>query len=199
VDRDARGVARVIVVVGGGWAGCAAAVELARLGRRVELHDAAASLGGRARGVLRDGLPLDNGEHLLLGAYVETMRIAALVHADNVASPWIRAPLAIHPLSSQQCNALTLRARNLPAPLGLLVGLLRGRGFTWRERVATIRWFGALRRRAFQCTSDATVAETTMRLHIETVKNNLLGLERDNRVKPGPSTKTKRGESTIAG
>jgi phytoene dehydrogenase-like protein len=98
VDRDARGGARVIVVIGGGWAGCAAAIELARHGRRVELHDAAPSLGGRARGVLRDGLPLDNGEHLLLGAYVETMRVAALVHAGNVASPWITAPLAIRPL-----------------------------------------------------------------------------------------------------
>jgi len=159
VDRDARGVARVIVVIGGGWAGCAAAIELARHGRRVELHDAAPSLGGRARGVLRDGLPLDNGEHLLLGAYVETMRVAALVHAGNVASPWITAPLAIRPLSAQQRNALTLRARNLPAPLGLLVGLLRAHGFTWRERVATIRWFAALRRAEFQCANGATVAD----------------------------------------
>jgi DNA-binding GntR family transcriptional regulator len=50
---------------------------------------------------------------------------------------------------------------------------------------------------------DPARAETTMRLHIETVKNNLLGLERDDRrrpgARPGPSTKTKRGESTIAG
>ena len=109
--------------------------------------------------MLRDGLPLDNGEHLLLGAYVETMRVAALVHAGTVASPWITAPLAVRPLSAQQCNALTLRARNLPAPLGLLVGLLRARGLTWRERAATIRWFAALRRAAFQCAVGATVAD----------------------------------------
>src|SRR6185369_10118635 len=48
---------------------------------------------------------------------------------------------------------------------------------------------------------DPARAETTMRLHIETVKNNLLGMERDDRAKhaakPGPSTKMKRGESTI--
>jgi DNA-binding FadR family transcriptional regulator len=56
---------------------------------------------------------------------------------------------------------------------------------------------------------DPARAETTMRLHIETVKNNLLGLERDDRVKPGtkpglgakpgPAIKAKRGEPTIAG
>ena len=115
----------MIVVIGGGWAGCAAAIELARHGRRVELHDAAPSLGGRARGVLRDGLPLDNGEHLLLGAYVETLRVAALVHAGNAASPWITAPLAIRPFSPQQRNALTLRARNLPHTPPLIRGLYR--------------------------------------------------------------------------
>jgi uncharacterized protein with NAD-binding domain and iron-sulfur cluster len=37
-----------VAVVGGGWAGCAAAVELAAAGRQVTLYEAARSLGGRA-------------------------------------------------------------------------------------------------------------------------------------------------------
>jgi len=57
---------QTIVVIGAGWAGCAAAVNLAQRGQRVELHEAAATVGGRARCVVRDGLPLDNGEHLLM-------------------------------------------------------------------------------------------------------------------------------------
>jgi hypothetical protein len=61
--------------------------------------------------------------------------------------------------SRRTSATLTLRARNLPAPLGLLVGLLRARGFTWRERVATIRWFAALRRAEFRCADGATVAD----------------------------------------
>jgi squalene-associated FAD-dependent desaturase len=172
LDRDARGVARVIVVIGGGWAGCAAAVELAQHGFRVELHDAAYSLGGRARAVVRDGLPLDNGEHLLLGAYVETLRVAAVVHEGAAATPWIKAPLAIRPLAPQQHNALTLRARSLPAPLGLLAGVVRARGFTWRERGATIRWFAALRSTGFRCTAQATVADVVAPLPAR-VRDNL--------------------------
>ena len=61
-----------VAVIGGGWAGCTAAVSLARAGHRVTLFEAAPTLGGRARRVALDNLPLDNGEHLLLGAYTET-------------------------------------------------------------------------------------------------------------------------------
>ena len=149
----------MIVVIGAGWAGCAAAVELAAHGLQVELHDAAYSLGGRARAVLRDGLPLDNGEHLLLGAYAETMRIAQMVRGDGAPSPWILGPLAIRPFAARQRNALWLRARNLPSPFGLLAGLLGARGLDWRERIATVRWFAALRKAGFRCAITDTVAE----------------------------------------
>ena len=68
-----------VAVIGGGFAGCAASVELANAGYHVTLYEAAATLGGRARTVMRDGLALDNGQHLLLGEYRETQRIAEIV------------------------------------------------------------------------------------------------------------------------
>lgn len=148
-----------ICVIGAGWAGCAAAVTLALAGTRVALYEAAATLGGRARRVDRDRLPLDNGEHLLLGCYVETRRLAALVHGGAANVPWTRAPLALGPLAQSQQQAIALRARSLPAPWGLLLGLLAARGFSWRERLATLRWFAGLKRRGFRCAPGATVAE----------------------------------------
>jgi predicted NAD/FAD-binding protein len=159
VDRHARGVARVIAVIGGGWAGCAAAVEVARGGFRVILHEASAALGGRARSVVRDGLPLDNGEHLLLGAYAETRRLVALLHQDDAQSPWIARPLAIRPFAQGQRHAITLRAHKLPAPIGLLTGVLNAVGLSWSERIATVRWFARQRREGFRCRADATVDE----------------------------------------
>ena len=148
---------RVIAVIGGGWAGCAAAVEMTRGGWRVELHEAAAVLGGRARRVDRDSLPLDNGEHLLLGAYRETLALAAAIHEPR--RPWTTAPLSIRPWSERQAGALSFTAGNLPAPLGLLSGLLRASGLGWRERGATIRWFLRQRRRGYRCARDATVED----------------------------------------
>lgn len=164
----------MIAVIGGGWAGCAAAVTLARAGHRVELRESAAALGGRARRVIRDGLPLDNGEHLLLGAYADTLALARILHAGEPNPPWMTAPLAIGPLARDQPGALSLRTRALPAPLGLLAGLLCAAGLTLRERAATIRWFIAQRQRGFRCPDEATVATLLAELP-ERVRDALWG------------------------
>ena len=98
-----------VAVIGGGWAGCAAAVTLARAGVPVALFEAAPVLGGRARRVARAGLPLDNGQHLLLGAYDQTLALMDLVHGATVARAVVaRSPLSIVPLSPAQAGALTL-------------------------------------------------------------------------------------------
>ena len=115
--------------------------------------------GGRARTVIRDGLPLDNGEHLLLGAYGETLALAEFLHGDARETPWVMAPLSIAPFSADQPNAVSFRARALPAPLGLLAGLLGATGLTWPERAATIRWFARQRKGGFRSRDDATVSE----------------------------------------
>ena len=73
-----------IAVIGAGWAGCTAAVDLARRGHAVTVFEAGAVPGGRARRVVRSGLPLDNGQHLLLGAYEATRRALAIVHGAEV-------------------------------------------------------------------------------------------------------------------
>jgi squalene-associated FAD-dependent desaturase len=146
-----------VAVIGGGWAGCAAAVALARHGHRVTLYEAAPVLGGRARTVIRDGLPLDNGQHLLLGGYTATRALAATLHPDG--APLVRSPLAMAPLADGQSNALTLRARPWRAPLGLLAGLLTAHGLGMVDRLRTVRAFAGWERARFRCRDDATVAD----------------------------------------
>ncbi len=150
---------QTIAVIGAGWAGCTAAVALARSGYRVELREAASTVGGRARCVVRDGLPLDNGEHLLLGAYADTLALAAAIRDDGSPPAWTIGPLAIKPFAPTQRNALSLTTRNLPASLGLLIGLLGARGLTAGERVATIRWIAQQRLRNWQCDARMTLAD----------------------------------------
>jgi squalene-associated FAD-dependent desaturase len=156
VDRDAHRVAG-LVIIGAGWAGCAAAVELAQRGHRVALHEAAAGVGGRARCVVRDGLPLDNGEHLLLGAYVDTLALAATLRDGDAHAAWRIAPLAIRPLAKRQHNAITFATHDLPGSLGLAAGFMLARGLGWRERVATLRWFAQQRTHGFRCDPAMTV------------------------------------------
>ena len=67
-------------------AGLAAAVELAREGHAVVLHEAAGAAGGRCRSFFDDRLdcPIDNGNHLLLSGNRDTMRYLRIVGADHL-------------------------------------------------------------------------------------------------------------------
>jgi squalene-associated FAD-dependent desaturase len=161
VDRVEDVAARVtaaaldVAVVGAGWAGCAAAVTLARAGARVTLYEAAATPGGRARRVERDGLALDNGQHLLVGAYHETLALIASLHGADASRLLHRQPLALRPLAR---DGVRLAAWPLPAPIHLAGALAGASGLSWRERLALIRDYRALAARGFRCDAGATVA-----------------------------------------
>ena len=71
-----------VAVIGGGWAGIAAAVELTAAGVNTTLFEAGRVLGGRARTITIDGRTLDNGQHILLGAYRDTLALMRRVGAD---------------------------------------------------------------------------------------------------------------------
>lgn len=143
-------------MVGAGWAGCAAAVVLAQRGHAVSVFESGAVPGGRARRVTRDGLPLDNGQHLLLGAYEKVCEALALVHGgEGERGLLARMPLVVAPAGP----GFALRAGRLPAPLGVAIGLLRARGLSWAERLGAARWFASLRARGFRVAPGTTVAQ----------------------------------------
>lgn len=128
-----------VAVVGGGWAGCAAALTLAEAGVAVTLFEASRTLGGRARAVQLDGQPLDNGQHILLGAYGQTLHLIEHLHpADPQPNLWHL------PLTFEQPPDFRLACPRLPAPLHLLAGLLGARGLSWRDRWVAARWVRGL-------------------------------------------------------
>src|SRR3712207_1772686 len=73
---------RAVAVLGAGYAGMAAAVTLTDAGVPVTVYEAAKELGGRARRVTVNDVVLDNGLHVLIGAYRETLRLVRRVHEN---------------------------------------------------------------------------------------------------------------------
>ncbi|MBI3430725.1 MAG: FAD-dependent oxidoreductase [Hydrogenophilales bacterium] len=128
-----------VAIVGGGWAGCAAALTLAEAGVAVTLFEASRTLGGRARAVELEGQPLDNGQHILLGAYEQTLQLIERLHPATEQNGLWRLPLTL-----EQPPDFSLACPRLPAPLHLLAGLLGARGLNWREKLAAARWAQAL-------------------------------------------------------
>lgn len=141
-----------VAVVGGGYAGMAAAVTLAARRIPVTVIEAARTLGGRARRVDYRGLALDNGLHILIGACRETLRLMRQVGADP-GRLFLRQPLTweIH-------ERFHLKAAGLPAPLHLLAGLAAARGVPAGERLAAALFLGRMRRQRHVLPRDITVA-----------------------------------------
>ena len=147
---------RNIAIVGGGWAGCAAAVELARQGHRVTVYEASRTLGGRARCVDIGGRVLDNGQHILLGAYTESLRLMRIV-GINPHDALLRLPLQMrYPEGSGGMDFVTPA---LPAPLHMLAGLLRAKGLSRPDKMSLARFSTTARWMDWRLDHDCSVDE----------------------------------------
>ncbi|KKO62066.1 15-cis-phytoene desaturase [Janthinobacterium sp. KBS0711] len=147
-------------VIGAGWAGCAAAMELARAGHSVTVFEAARTLGGRARRVERENTTLDNGQHILLGAYRETLRLIKLAGQDP-GELILTLPLQMrYPADS---GGMDFVAPRLPAPLHLAWALLCAKGLLRADKLALMRFSTAMRTMGWQLYNDCTVSELLQR------------------------------------
>ena len=148
-------LARGLAVVGAGYAGMAAAVTAAASGVPVTVFETGPVPGGRARRVRisseGQSQELDNGQHILIGAYAELFRLMRIVGVPS------RALLRI-PLEVRYPRGFSFRKLWLPAPLGLLGGLLLARGISLAERLGALRFMRELRRSGFRLAHDTTVA-----------------------------------------
>jgi len=149
-------VAKHFAVVGGGWAGFSSAVELARAGHRVSLFEAARTLGGRARRISVDGRALDNGQHIMLGAYSESLRLMRTVGVD-LHSEVLTLPLQMR--YAPGTGGMDFIAPRLPAPLHVAIALLRARGLAREDKMALARFTTTARWMGWYLNHDCSVAE----------------------------------------
>ena len=159
-ERVAERVAKKrVAIVGAGWAGLSAALQAVQNGHQVTLLEAAHACGGRARSLASAAHgtgpvgTLDNGQHILIGAYRETLRLLAFVGVDT-DSALLRLPLTL-----EFPDRSGLRLPAWPAPLDALGGLLGARGWSasdkWSLLRATVRW----QRQGFRCAAGLNVLQ----------------------------------------
>ena len=156
-------VAPQVAIIGGGYAGMAAALELVQRGIPVDVFEAASRLGGRARSVRLAEAEVDNGPHLLVGAYRETLRLLRLLGSeDDLSAQLLRLPLTlVYP------GAAAIRAspwpRSLPAgvatSLELASALLLARGLTLADKWAALRFMRSMGNCAFHLRTDCSVEQ----------------------------------------
>jgi hydroxysqualene dehydroxylase len=151
-----------VAVVGAGWAGLAAAVRCVERGHRVTLMEASHHWGGRARSLDAPLETLDNGQHILIGAYSSCLNLMERV--------------GVAPQSVLQAVPLALRfpdggglavppwAVGWPTPFNILASILTARGWSWTDRLGLLRTTGQWQRQSFRCPEARTVADLCLPL-----------------------------------
>ena len=146
-----------VAIVGAGWAGCAAAVEATRLGHHVTIFEASRTAGGRARRVMASvagqPLALDNGQHILIGAYTETLRLMHDLGVDESAA-FLRLPLTM-----QFPDGSGLKLPNWPSPLDAFAGILTAQGWSWADKISLLRVALGWRLGGFSCPPGQSVSD----------------------------------------
>ena len=162
MGRPCAAQAVKVAIVGGGWAGMAAAVSACGAGHAVTVFEASRTLGGRARALqaaLPDGtsITLDNGQHILIGAYTDSLRLMQSVGVD-VQADLLRLPLAM-PFPDGTGLQTPTCATHWPAPLDAIAAIATALGWNWSERWSLIRASLGWQWAGFRCQAHLSVAQ----------------------------------------
>ena len=147
-----------IAIIGGGWAGMAAAVQLHTQGHHTTVWEASRTWGGRARSLALQGpngqqWTVDNGQHILIGAYQACLQLMHTV-GINPSSALRRLPLDL-----RYADGTGLRLPNLSPPWDAIAGIARAKGWSWSEKIALLRTADRWKRSGFQCALQASVSD----------------------------------------
>lgn len=147
-----------LAIVGAGWGGLAAAVAASEAGHQVTVYEAARVLGGRARSLdvaLPDGgsTTLDNGQHIMIGAYLQTLAIMRKVGVDP-QQVLLRLPLTLRFPGGEGLALPSWRA-----PWDAAAGIVGARGWTWRDKLALLRAAAGWQLARFSCAPGVSVAD----------------------------------------
>ena len=134
--RPAASAGPRVLVVGGGLAGIAAALACADAGASVRLLEARPRLGGATWSTERDGLAVDNGQHVFLRCCTAYRGLLRRLGVEHLVA--IQPRLAI-PVLAPKASPAWLRRDPLPAPAHLARSLLGYRHLPLRDRLRAAR------------------------------------------------------------
>ncbi|MHA1989139.1 MAG: hydroxysqualene dehydroxylase HpnE [Promethearchaeota archaeon] len=126
------------LVIGGGFAGLSAAAFLTKNKIQVTLLESSPKLGGRAYSFFdkKTDTVLDNGQHILMGCYTETLSFLKLIGAENNFE--YQQQLKVN-FVRENFNLSPLKAFPIFYPLNLLIGLLNFKAISITERINLLR------------------------------------------------------------
>ena len=145
-----------IAIVGAGWAGLAAAITATQKGHQVTLLEASRFWGGRARSIkpsFEDHPTLDNSQHILIGAYQQTLSLMQTVGVNLEKVFWRR------PLDLRYADGSGLSLPNKSFPMNLLQGIALNPSWRFVDKWQLLKTAWKWQRMRFECEDHLTVAD----------------------------------------
>ena len=129
-----------VIVIGGGFAGLTAAAYLAKNKFKVTLLESSPKLGGRAYSFLdkETNSVLDNGQHILMGCYSETLKFLSLIGAKENFHFQKRLEVKF---VKEKFRILPLKSFPFVYPINLLIAILRFEAISFSDRMGLLKVF----------------------------------------------------------
>ncbi|MDA0237615.1 MAG: hydroxysqualene dehydroxylase HpnE [Proteobacteria bacterium] len=123
-----------VAIIGAGWAGLSAGVTLVDAGVPTTLFESSHVLGGRARQITINEQIIDNGIHLLSGAYTATLALLSQIQIPLEPLDIDRQPF------KYSYGPLRINTPRLPFPAKQLLGFLFARGLNLTDKLAALKF-----------------------------------------------------------
>ncbi len=132
------------IVTGAGFAGIAAAMHLSQAGQRVLLLESRAYVGGRVRSFreAHTGEDIDNGQHLLMGAYRHTLPLLESLGTSHLLRPQERLRVVFVEADGR---GNVLDSRGWPGAAGMARALVGLGGISAAEKLQALSFAARLR------------------------------------------------------
>ena len=129
-----------VIVIGGGFAGLTAAAYLTKNNFKVTLLEASPKLGGRAYSFIEKDTNtfIDNGQHILMGCYHDTLNFLKLIGAQNNFT--FQKRLEVN-FVKEGFQILPLKSFPLFYPLNLFFGVINYRAIKLSDRLSLLKVF----------------------------------------------------------
>ncbi len=125
-----------VLIIGGGLSGLSSAVFLSNAGYQVELIEASPKLGGRTYSFNYKGSNVDNGQHILMECYLNTLEYIDLIGSRKLFD--FQQTLSINSIDASGSKYI-LKIPKYLYPLNNILGFLKYKLFTLKERIEIIR------------------------------------------------------------
>jgi squalene-associated FAD-dependent desaturase len=122
-----------VLIIGGGLSGLASAIFLLRAGYQIELIEAAPKFGGRTYSFDYKGVNVDNGQHILMECYTNTLEYIDIIGSRNLFA--FQNSLSLNSIDGEG-NYYRLKTSKYFHPLNKLFGIMNFKLLTFSERLA---------------------------------------------------------------